>query len=257
MQTLDEFKFLKGHFHLDILNSKDEVIDAVDDHNMIMTDARKSMAEIFANLTGIPFAHRLVLGTMGNVDGQIFIPKDENSGFTKERNRLFSEVSSKIHSAGDLIETIHKFDVLQLNGANNSIEYYRYNGDNASDYLLSERNLASDDFTKVTKPYTYTVNFRLPRTNVDNGSNNNTDEDSLDTIKVEQKDTSVIFTFTLDLDSANEQHLDEEDEGFSPYSSLFNEAAIYVNNRIFCMKTFTSKLKDDSVKFRIIWTITF
>lgn len=257
MQTLDEYKFLKGHFHMDILNKDNEIVDSVDDHNMIMADARKSMAEIFANLAGIPFAHRLVLGTMGNVDGSIFIPKDENSGFTKERTRLFSEASPKIYNAGDLVEILNKYDVLQLTNAADGVDCYRYNGENTTDYVLSEKNLASDDFVKVTKPYTYAINFKLPRTNADTGSNNNTNEESLDTIKVEQKDTSVIFTFTLDLDSANEQHLDEEDEEFSPYSSLFNEAAIYVNNRIFCMKTFTSKLKDDSVKFRIVWTITF
>ena len=60
MQTLDEFKFLKGHFHLDILNSKDEVIEPVEVHNMIMTDAERGLAEIFATLTVIPFPPRLV-----------------------------------------------------------------------------------------------------------------------------------------------------------------------------------------------------
>ena len=48
MKVNDFYKTLKGHFHLDVLDKNDKVLDTFDEHNMIMADARKSMAEIFA-----------------------------------------------------------------------------------------------------------------------------------------------------------------------------------------------------------------
>ena len=256
MKVNDFYKTLKGHFHLDVLDKNDKVLDTFDEHNMIMADARKSMAEIFANLVGIKFAHQFIIGTMGHTDASLYIPKDEYSGFVKERDRLFSEPTARVHSVGDQLENIRMYDVIAIYEGK-GVSYYRYNGNPAENYILSDAKLVTDEFTKLPgKPYYYTINFTLPRTNIEDPShNNNADETSLDTIKVEQKDTSVIFTFTLDLESANKQYVN--DPMYSDPCSFFNEACIKVNDRIFCMKTFNTKCKDDSVKFRIIWTITF
>lgn len=254
----DLFMPLKGHFHLECLDKDNKVIDSYDEHNMIMTNARKSMSEIFANLSGIKFAHKLVLGTMGCKDGNIFAPKDDIDGFTKSRDRLFSVPSSIIHNVGDMLPNILKGDIITLQGKKEGVnDYYEYRGVDETNFVLSNEALASDKFKQLDgKPYTYEVSFELPRFNTEIPSTlYNTNKDSLDQIGVVQKDTSVIFTFIIDMESANGQYID--DPKYPDPCSVFNEACIVVNDRIFCMKTFNSKIKDDSVKLKIQWTITF
>ena len=73
--------------------------------------------------------------------------------------------------------------------------------------------------------------------------------------KVVQSDTTVTFTFTIGKENANEEY--SSGEKYTLPTSLFNEAALYVNNRIFSMKTFSTKVKDESVKLKITWSIIF
>lgn len=252
----DFFKTLQGHFYMECLDKDNNVIDKYEEHNMIMTDARKSMAEIFANLDGIKHAHRLTLGTMGYKDDSIFIPKDEAYGFTKSRDRLFCEPSKRLYNNGDIITTLLRNDIVSIVEGEETA-YYLYKGNDTANVLVSDETFASESFTRLkSKPYSYSVDFTLPGFNVEAPTTiYNANKESLDQIGVVQKDTSVIFTFVIDMESGNEQFVD--DDRFSSPSSLFNEACIVVNDRIFCMKTFPSKIKDDSIKFKIIWTITF
>ena len=82
----DLFKGVKGHFKAERLDAFDNVIDTpVDDHNMIMTSARTSMAEIFAHLTNVDLSNAFYFGTLGHKEPNIYLPKDSGDGFTKDR----------------------------------------------------------------------------------------------------------------------------------------------------------------------------
>ena len=73
----DLFKGVKGHFKAERLDAFDNVIDTpVDDHNMIMTSARTSMAEIFAHLTNVDLSNAFYFGTLGHKEPNIYLPKD-------------------------------------------------------------------------------------------------------------------------------------------------------------------------------------
>ena len=339
-QMKDDFYQIKGHFHLDVIDkATNEVIDTVDDRNMIMTPARKSMSEIFANLLNVKYANKFAMGTMGCQDSSTQLPRDEYTGFEKSRDRMFSEPSEP-YSVGEVIPVLLYGDLIAIragsgttkpgepsnpvtgeegtnkkitgsfmskdgvsgqwsvdetgegtwtstNGAAGTVSftvtvkpddggsedgdgdddgteedkdiiYYQYLGDREIEYVITDDQLANTEKFRVVNylPYVYYTHFELPRYNVEEPSTEwNTDKTSMDAIGVQQVDTSVVFTFVIDQDSGNGQH-DNDPDYINP-TSEFNEAAIYVNDRIFCMKTFPTKIKDSSVKFKIIWTITF
>lgn len=73
-----------------------------------------------------------------------------------------------------------------------------------------------------------------------------TDSSLGNTVNISTSGTNAIYTFEVGVDAAN----------FGG-STVYTEAALYSGTRIFSMKTFGAKLKDSSVKLRIIWTITF
>lgn len=251
---MEELHF-KGHFHLDCLDKDNNILSSIDDPNLIVTTARKSMAEIFANLEGIKFAHKLVLGTQGCVDGMPFVPKDETSGLDKAREHLFSEVVGETYQIGDVVEKLLTYDLIKVHDSESDSDIiYRYNGKNADNYIISAENI-SVDFTKYdTAPYTYELNFHLPRTNTF-GEDESFADGTTDVAQVVQTDTSVTFTFIISMENGNNQHVNEP--GYTVPTTLFNEAGLYVNDRLFSIKTFSSRVKDESIKLRIIWTITF
>lgn len=321
---------MRGHFHLELLDRDDNVLDSFDEKNMIVYNARKSMAEIFANLEGIIFAHKVVIGTEGCIDGLPYQPKTEEYGMEQMRDRIFSEVSDSVYVVGSTLEQLLKYDIIQVY-IDDETRYFRYNGDSVENYIITESALLDGStFTEYDSiPYYYTINFELPRTNsynevifprseftaqagqsqftcdfrlstpsvfvngllqdsskysftegsytitlttacsegdiviITNGNLIGAETaslvqsvtDSTDTVSVVQTDTSVTFTFTMAMDNGNLQYA--TDETYAVPTTLFNEAGLYVNNRLFSMKTFSSKAKDESCKLKIIWTITF
>ena len=101
----DLYKAIHGHFKAERYDKNDNLIDTpVDDHNMIMTPARTSMAEIFAHLNNVDLSNAFYFGTLGHKDNNIYLPKDSADGFTKERDRLFSQVSNTIYNLDDVID---------------------------------------------------------------------------------------------------------------------------------------------------------
>ena len=223
---------------------------------MIMTTARSSMSEIFANLDGILRAHKFVLGTRGCNQDTPFVPRDEYDGLVKDRNRLFSEVAQTTYVIGDVIDTLYKYDVIGvLNASATVITYYEFLGDYVTSYVITEEGLADETvWNKLDgKPYTYELDFELPGNN--EGQEYPAISSAGDTYKVVQSDTTVTFTFTIGKENANEEY--SSGEKYTLPTSLFNEAALYVNNRIFSMKTFSTKVKDESVKLKITWSIIF
>ena len=155
------------------------------------------MAEIFANLDGIKFAHRFMLGTQGHKENNVYLPKDSLDGFVKERDRMFSQPSFETWSSGDMMETLLKNDIVSIMSPTNVIEYWRYNGENQTNYIL-DYNTISQQWTKFdTLPYTVSIDFTLPRDNNVPEDQTNTEEGSPYAVQVIQKDTSVSFIVTV------------------------------------------------------------
>lgn len=250
---------LEGHFHIECLDKNNNVIDQFDDHNMIMTSARQTMSEIFAKLDTATYATRFVIGNLGCKGENLFVAKTSSEGFAKERTSLFSEFSDTLYYNGAIIASIHKGDIIKYNfdnGLTGNYTLFEYSAESTLNYVVTDENIKTDFKELVRQPYTYSINFALPGHSMSSSENCivNPDECS-DQVYMQTKDTSVVFTFILDTDSANNGQYNVDD--FDTATSIFNEAAIYVNGRIFCMKTFPSKVKDMTVKMKITWTITF
>ncbi len=249
---------VEGHFHLECLDKNNKVLDVFDDHNMIMTSARQTMSEIFANLKENTHASKFIVGNMGNITGNILKARTASEGFVKTRTSLFSEVPEKIYIAGDMLDSIKVGDIIKYSfdgGLSTNYKLMEYNQSEASSYILSNSSVSSD-FTEVTTtPYTYSMEFTLPGRSMTSDENCLNDESSTDQVYVSLNDTSIVFNFLIDTENANNGQHNVED--YDTPTSIFNEAAIYANGRIFCMKTFPSKFKDLTVKLKVIWTITF
>lgn len=133
--------------------------------------------------------------------------------------------------------------------------YYEYIGTGATSLLVD-----NIDFTNTavwtdlgaTAPYTYSIEFDLPKTQTGNGLNVVEDDGAVgSTVEVTQTDNEVQFVFNVSTLAGNQAN------DPTPGSSTFTEAAMYANGRIFSMKTFGSKIKDSTVVLKITWTIAF
>ena len=259
---IDLYNAFHGHFKAERYDKNDNLIDTpVDDHNMIMTPARTSMAEIFAHLNNVDLSNAFYFGTMGHKGDNIYLPKDSGDGFTKERDRLFSQVSETIYNLDDVIDFIHKNDIIQynhiyydINGIEmNEIKYLRYTGLDETDFVLTYEAIDKMEVLPE-KPYVIKIPFNFPGTNDIDGSEN-VPEGYNYSVQVTQQDTSVTFVVIIPMVEGNAQHVDEDDYGIP--TTVFTEAGLYINGRIFSMKTFQGLTKDDSVKLKVTWTITF
>jgi len=214
-----------------------------------MENARYTMAELFSKLNTNTFLDTIKLGTLGHVGDSIVTPKGSDNGFVKERDRMFSQYET--HSLNTVITTLRKGDAIFLTDDN---KYYIYNGISTTNYSLTSVTLASDwTLYGSTAPYTYTVSFLMPGTaDPINGTQciNVVEDDSgaQSSVNIKQNGTSVTFTFDFATAAANSQN---------GTNSIFTEASLWANDRIFAMKTFKAKIKDSTVLLRIVWTITF
>lgn len=242
--------FAEGYFKIECLDKNNNIIDSFESKNLICIGARKSMAEVFFKSVNAKYAHRFVLGTQGNKDGLKFKAKTEEDGLVKERTHIFSETPNTTYAYGTMLENVMKGDVYKA--SDGYVEKYFRSSITADTLVLTPDD--TESWVEVETPYTYEVGFTL--TGMDSSMYDNLcNTGRNDIVKAEQKDTSVIFTFYIDTDNGNKQYIDSSD--YDVPTTLFNEAGLYVNDRLFAMRTFPSKIKDESVKLRIIWTITF
>jgi hypothetical protein len=250
MNINDNVKF-KGYFSIEQIDKDGKVLDKYEDKNMIMEFARESMAELFSMFNTNTGINKIVFGTRGHLESDIITPKTASEGFVKDRDRLFSEYIE----FGDL-DTIKviKGDVIKYTGNNatNGVtnNYYEYTQENP----LSDIQTVDVDFSDgswvdlgVTEPYTYPIEFTLPYTN-DSYAIVNNEPDSGSEVYMSQEGSEVTFVFNMSPTAGNSQ-----DNG----TSIFTEAAMYANGRIFSMKTFRAKVKNETVVLRIIWKIIF
>lgn len=105
-----------------------------------------------------------------------------------------------------------------------------------------------------SKPYIVKIPFTFPGANDIDGSEN-VPEGYNYSVQITQQDTSVTFVVIIPMVEGNAQYIDNDDYGIP--TTIFTEAGLFVNGRIFSLKTFQGLTKDDSVKLKITWTITF
>lgn len=247
-----------GHLTIERIDLNGNVIDTpVDSHNMIMSSARLSMAELFANMYQNKWAHRFMFGTAGHKNGNVYTPKDAASGFTKIRDRMFSQASLVTYGWGQIVEFLNKYDIVKIADSSGEVRLWEYSGEDRTNEILVENDLTNSPFWRVIKsePYYISVDFTLPRTNTPPEGATNTEPGSLYDVQVTQQDTSVTFVIQIPMDCGNDQHVN--DPTFVIPTTVFTEASLWVNDRIFSLKTFQGVTKDNSIKLRVTWTITF
>jgi len=94
----DKVKKTTGYFKIEAIKDG-KVIDTYEKHNLIMDDARLTFAKFLANINNTPVIDRFVLGTKGHIGaedsdgGDLLTPKNESTGFTSDRDMLFSEAT--------------------------------------------------------------------------------------------------------------------------------------------------------------------
>jgi hypothetical protein len=240
---------LKGHFKIQSIDVNNNVIDEWEEDNMIMENARYTMSELFSNLSSSTFINKFKLGTSGHDGNSIITPKTKDQGFVKERNRMFSEFES--YATNSIITIIRKNDII-FNSSNS--KFYQYLINDSLNYNFTDANFTSPTIFRdlgTVQPYIFNVNFELPGSSDINGVsalNISDDDHGGCSVNVLQSGTSVTFRFDVSTAAANKQ--------YDTYS-VFTEASLWANDRIFAMKTFKAKTKDSTVLLRIIWTITF
>lgn len=259
----------KGHFKIQEVDvATGNVIDEWEEDNLIMDNARASVAKMFANLntTPVPFVNKFRIGTLGHnhgtnphdVGANLLTAKTSVEGFVKERDRMFSQHVG-ITSGSTTIATLNQGDVVYngtLDGAV-IIGFYQYIGANTTSYATTGEVLNGVDWdllSATVEPYKVAIDFDLPRV-VNGAATITAEDDTLSTgatgctVNVEQTSTSVIFSVVIPTNVGNGQFTS---------TSAFTEAALYADNdSIFSMKTFPVKSKDGSAELRITWTITF
>ena len=243
---------LKGHFKIQSIDVNNNILDEWEEHNMIMENARYTMSELFSNLETNTFINKFKLGTLGHVDNSIILPKGKDQGFVKERNRMFSDIES--YATNTAIPILRKNDLV-YNITNGN--YYVYLLNDTTNYIFSATNFDNTSTFQnlgTEEPYKFNVDFQLPGTPATSSPTGvnctivSDDDDSGCTVNVLQSGSSVTFKFDISTAAANHQNTT---------FSVFTEASLWANDRIFAMKTFRAKTKDNTVLLRITWTITF
>ena len=247
-----------GHLKIERIDCTGNVVDVpVDVDNMIMTPARLSMAELFANMYDNKWAHRFMFGTAGHKDNNVYTPKDSATGFTKIRDRMFSQASLVTYGWGQVVEYLNKFDIVKIAKDDGEVVLWEYSGEDRTNEILVEDDIKKSQYWRIieSEPYYISIDFTLPRTNNPPEGTTNTEPDSLYDVQVTQQDTSVTFVIQIPMDCGNEQHVNDPD--YVIPTTVFTEASLWVNDRIFSLKTFQGVTKDNSIKLRVTWTITF
>ena len=239
---MNEFYKFKGHFKAEVVNSNNEVVDVYEDHNYIMLPARRVISEMFTNTnnTGLNY---LILGTNGTVDD---IPITEENGFSKLRTSLYSEYK---YYAKNTTQYLYKYSIIKVDS-----KYYKYLGETRNVFLSATSLANTTNFEIISKPYTYKLTVN---TNVFDGETNiakNSDNSCVISYTTDSGDnlenTTVTYVYEIGMTQGNEQNPERG-------TSSFTEAGMYINNRLFCMKCFPIKMKDNSTKLRITWKIIF
>lgn len=237
-----------GNFKIETICAKTmKISDSHEEHNMIMIGAKNIISRLFANMKKPVFIDKFILGTAGNKDGTILIPKDRKDGFIQDRTTLFSLISLYIKS-GDIVNII-KNDYIRYSSPNGDIDgLYHYIGETTINMTMNDDIIVSDYFIKRDElPESYYTSFILPRTQIDETDGDLAESTNGAKVWVLLSGTSVTIKLELGVNIGNG----------STGTMMYTEAGIFADEDIFCMKTFPAKIKDKTVILRIYWTINF
>lgn len=242
---LDKFDSLKGYFLVQSIKDG-KVVDEYEDHNFIMAPARISMAELFIRAKNRRI-NKLRLGTCGTLGNDTYSSINETNGFSKERTCLYSD-SVKTVNIGSSV-TIRTGEIIEVQGSN--YQYTKNSKGNAETIKSLTASVLSEKFTLLEDPiYNYDINVKeYSDVSFSGEKNYAAGTDSNVYIEYKADSTEIKYTFQLATSAGNGQT--------SRNQTFFSEAGIYINGRLFCMKCFPSKLKDEATTLKIIWKIIF
>lgn len=106
-------------------------------------------------------------------------------------------------------------------------------------------NTRTELFSEETPGYTYPISF-TNNAAADADGTVDSEPDSGSTVHRLQTGSQTTWTFTIPLVAAN-----------NGAAVIYTEAALYAGTKIFSMKTFAGKIKDNTVTLRVIWKIIF
>jgi len=221
--NLDDQLTIKGHFKL-IAIDKDGVETVYEDCNLIMDKARSNMAELVSGWNnGIPVT-KLIMGTKGhNPDtNNILEPIQVGSyGFTPSRTTLFSvEDSSYFYTlTWDPKNPVGPDLVTNADGTGGTVSW-----------------------SPTGRLDAYAIGNKQLQTGIEQGA-----ENAPCPITIEVLDRTVKYTFTIPEIAANGPTGDGV--------VAFTEASLVSGDDIFSMKTFSARVKENTVKYIIVWSI--
>lgn len=249
----EQFMKPRGHFKIEALDENDNVVDMFEDKNLVMDLARPSMALMAGNVTldndaarsptvppigatdpsNPPPYHpwiaepinKFVLGTQGHrIEG----------GCEKYPEPKQPNVTP---APGDDPDNYYDSTRYELFSERNDLGSYHF------DLEFTPDGLSDDNFDVRGK-------FFEKRSPMAGKSIDADTPDSKSNIQRVVIDRTVTYTITIPRGAGNPH-------SNNPPAFTFSEAALYCGPRIFSMKTFPARFKDDSVKLIITWSIIF
>ena len=208
----------QGHFSVKIFK-KDGSIETYEDKNLIMDEARSNMAELVGGYTiGSPI-DKFVLGNKGHNETDILDYKKvgANNEFLSDRTKLFSE--DPLYSTAGGKDSFTYQISFDVTGSN-SLEVDEEAAGWAADYSAPT----------------------FPPTNI---------LPIVHTCEVSRSVVDRTCTYVITIPDIAGNKVGEGEV------VAYTEAALYAGSDIFSMKTFPARVKEDTVKFEITWSIIF
>jgi hypothetical protein len=186
-------------------------------------------------------------------DGTIEEYNEKNLIMDEARSNMAQLVGGVNTGADTLGSPINKFVIGTLGHVGTNILDYKKVGEN--DFDSTRTSL----FSEVTAG---ALNYRIPFNPVGDttitdaaatgtmysGTTAGSADGTKNTIQRVVADRTVTYTITIPAACANNGGLDP---------IAYTEAALYAGGEIFSMKTFPARVKEDTVKFEITWSIIF
>ena len=234
----------QGVFSVKALDKDNNVIDEYVDNNLIMDRARQNMAQLVGGVTGAGgtnepnvgrHINKFVLGTLGHKSTGILDNKDPNvagvDGYESVRTALFSEEAAPLDVAVTQTETIPYHYAIEFDVTNDSLDYTDNTSTNAVVSMYNGTN---------TTPL-YTGIQDVAATDV-----------SVQRVVGGTEGRTVTYTITVPVGEGNPDSTDVNKPVIA-----YTEAALYAGEDIFSMKCFPARVKENTVKFEITWSIIF
>jgi hypothetical protein len=208
---------IRGVFSIKSFNKEGVEIDEYKEDNLIMDNARVNMARLIAGLT-----------VGGNV--------------AKPINKIV--LGTRGHMGTDILD-------------------YQQVGETDTSKPTNDRTFESTRIKLFSESIASQVNYRVPFDVTGDsdvtvtGTGKRYEQDTIvgsnepyNIVRRVVNDRTVTYIFTIPAENANSGDTE------NPVVA-YTEAALYADDDIFSMKTFPARVKEDTVKFEIVWSIIF